>query len=263
MSKQTKSPYDNLSSEVLIKKINAMFKQIDTCELFLKNNNSTFEFEKRDILTPDMCRIDLENTCNFVTNYHNKLKTEQTRINKLLEEQKKVEDALKEASKDKNKIVNINNDEEENYEDNKKEYPVITNLEELKRSFFSPDNEEYRPFETIINENPFKFYKVIYKYSNDMYKKPDYMASNLNNGFVQKFEDYKKYLFVCFRCFQNEDNYDYFSYWLFNSTESLKNVFGNDIEDFDFTETNVKNFIENFNKIDKNCNNLVNEKYLH
>ena len=61
-----------------------------------------------------------------------------------------------------------------------------------------------------------------------MYKKPDYMALNLNNGFVQRFEEYKKYVFACFRCFHENDNYEYISYWLFNSYEKIETVFGND-----------------------------------
>ena len=258
MSKKTN--YNNLSSDVLIKKINSMFKQIEILELFIKENNDIFQFEKKDKITEDMQRIDLEYTCDIINIYNNKLKMEQTRINKLLEEKKKCEE--------KNKIVikNTDEDDEEKYDNIKKEFPIIVNLEELKRSFFSPDNEEFRPFENIIVENSFKFYKVVYKYGEDMYKKPDYMALNLNNGFVQRFEDYKKYLFVCFRCFKENDSYEYISYWLFNSTERIENVFERDIEDFQFEEIKLEIFIENFKKNDENNINyerLINEKYLH
>ena len=93
-----------------------------------------------------------------------------------------------------------------------------------------------------------------------------YMALNLNNGFVQRFEDYKKYLFVCFRCFKENDSYEYISYWLFNSTERIENVFERDIEDFQFEEIKLEIFIENFKKNDENNINyerLINEKYLH
>ena len=252
-----KTSYDNLSSEVLIKKINALFKQIEILELFIKENNTIFEFEKKDKITEDMGRFDLEYTCDFVIVYNNKLKIEQTRINKLLEEQKKFEE--------KNKIIIKNTDETDNdtYENIKKNFPLITDLEELKRSFFSPDNEDFRPFESIIIENTFNFYKVNYKYGNDMFKKPEYMALNLNNGFIQRFEDYKKYVFVCFRCYKDNDNYYYISYWLFNSSESIENVFVNDIEDFKFEKINIEEFIKNFKKNNENNDNIVNEKYLH
>jgi len=89
------------------------------------------------------------------------------------------------------------------------------------------------------------------------------MASNLNNGFVQRFEEYKKYVFACFRCFNENDNYEYISYWLFNSYEKIETVFGNDIDDFQFEEIKLYNFIINFNKIEENNEKLINEKYLH
>jgi hypothetical protein len=252
----SKSKYSSLSPDILTKKINALFKQIDILELFIKNNNNNFEFEEKDKLHRDMDNVDLEYVCNIVTNYHNKLKTEQTIINRILEEKKK--------NDEQNKIINNDiEDDEKIYENEKKDFEVFTNLEELKRSFFSPDNEEYRPFETIINEYNFKFFETTYKYNVDMYKKPDYMASNLNNGFVQIFEDYKKYLFVCFRCFKNDDNYEYKSYWLFNSPERIDIVLNNSIEDFKFEEIKFNNFIKNFKKMDENDINLINEKYLH
>ena len=255
MSKKTS--YDNLSTEVLIKKINALFKQIETLELFIKENNTVFEFEQKDKLKEDMCRADIEYCCDIVNVYVNKLKTEQVRINKLLEEKKK--------SEEKNKIVTKNTEENDNdtYENIKKIFPILVDLEELKRSFFSPDNEEYRPFETIIIENSFKYYKVNYKYGDDMFKKPEYMASNLNNGFVQRFEDYKKYVFVCFRCYKDNDNYEYISYWLYNSSESIENVFVNDIEDFNFEQIKLEEFVKNFKKNAEKNDNFINEKYLH
>jgi len=258
MSKSDKMNYGNLSSDVLIKKITAIYKQIDIVELFIKQNNINYEFKKIDELKTDMIREDLEKACDFIVSYHNKLKLEQNKINKLLEEKKKLE-----LEKEKEKLNNTNNEEEEYYENEKKEYPIITNLEELKRSFFSPDNEEYRPFETIIIENEFKYYQVKYKYSSDMYKKPEYMALNLNNGFVQRFDEYKKYLFSCFRCIKNNDNYEYCSFWLFNSTENINKVFENDIDDFEFTEIKLTEFINYFKKMNENNENLINKKYLH
>lgn len=256
MSKQDKMNYSNLSNEIIIKKITAMYKQIDTFEKYIKEYDPDYLFEKIDELKSDMARIDLENACNFISTYNNKLKLEQNKITKILEEKKKLEETI--IKKD-----TFNNDDEETYENEKKEYPIITNLEELKRSFFSPENIEYRPFETILNENEFKYYQVNYKYSSDMYKKPEYMASNLNNGFVQRFDEYRKYLFICFRCIKNNDNYEYPSYWLYNSTENIYNVFGNNIDDFEFTEIKMNSFTNFFNKMNENDENLINEKYLH
>jgi hypothetical protein len=251
MSEKVKTTYTNLSNEVLIKKINTYIKQIDEYQLFIKNNNSDYEYKKIDNLKEDMSRVDLEHTCNIITECLNKLKIEKTNILKSLEEHKKMQEKI---------IINY---DDENYEDKKIDYPLLVNLEELKRSFFSPDNEEYRPFNDIIKENNFIYYRVNYKYSSDMCKRPDYMALNLNNGFVQRFEDYKKYLFVCFRCFQYNDDYEYVSYWLYNSTENINIVLKNEIEDFQFEEIKMIEFVKNFNKMDKNLYNLINEKYLH
>ena len=254
MAQKVKTKYSNLTNDVLIKKITASIKQIEEHQFFIKNNNIDYEYKQIDSLTNDMTRIDIEHTCDIITECLNKLKIEKSNIVKLLEEKKKMEEQKK---------VIINNDDDENYEDKKIDYPVLVNLEELKRSFFSPDNEDYRPFDIIIKENLFKYYKVNYKYSSDMNERPEYMASNLNNGFVQRFEDYKKYLFVCFRCFQNNENYEYISYWLYNSTENINTVLENDIEDFKFKEIKLTEFIENFNKMNEKLDNLINEKYLH
>lgn len=257
MSKEDKMNYGNLTSEVLMKKIKAMYKQIEIMELFIRNNNEEFEFQKIDELKEDMARVDLEKVTEFISKYNNKLKLEQNRINKLLEEKKKLEERIKKENNDKR------NEEDENYEDIKKEYPIIVNLEELKRSFFSQENEEHRPFETILQENNFKYYRVCYKYSEDMDNRPEYMAKNLNNGFVQRFDEYRKYLFSCFRCMKNENKYEYYSYWLYNSMEDINKVFDGMIDDFRINEIKNEEFVKNFNRMDENDENLINEKYLH
>ena len=161
----------------------------------------------------------------------------------------------------------LDEDDEDNLvKEAKPVFQTITNMEDIKRAFFS---KEYEQATTLINSHPFHFYKADYKYADDNTGKPDYIARNLLRGFVQGLDDYRKYLLVCFRCIlidPNEKKYDYPSYWIVNTPEDLKILLGDLYDDYVFTPvTNelVQPFLKEMEKqIDTN-DNIVGEVYLH
>jgi hypothetical protein len=145
-------------------------------------------------------------------------------------------------------------------------FQTITNMEDIKRAFFS---KEYEQATTLINSHPFRFYKADYKYADDNTGKPDYAARNLLRGFVQGLDDYRKYLLVCFRCILTDPNakkYDYPSYWILNTPEDLKILLGDLYDDYVFTPvTNefVEPFLKDMEKKADTDDNIVGEVYLH
>lgn len=145
-------------------------------------------------------------------------------------------------------------------------FQTITNMEDIKRAFFS---KEYEQATTLINSHPFRFYKADYKYADDNTGKPDYAARNLLRGFVQGLDDYRKYLLVCFRCILTDPNakkYDYPSYWIVNTPEDLKILLGDLYDDYVFTPvTNefVEPFLKDMEKKADTDDNIVGEVYLH
>ena len=157
---------------------------------------------------------------------------------------------------------------EESFEDSKKNYTIIHNMEDIKRAFF---NKEYESFEELIKQHEFIYYKVSYKYSSDNDRKPDYVARNLLNGFVRSLDDYRKYLLVCFRCKEYEPiKYDYNSLWIVNTKDDLKTIIGSFYDDFDFqlqifdVENSFNNFLEEFRKKDLEVElNIIGETYIH
>jgi hypothetical protein len=159
-------------------------------------------------------------------------------------------------------------DEDESFEDSKKSYTIIHNMEDIKRAFF---NKEYELFEELIKQHEFIYYKVYYKYSSDNDRKPDYVAKNLLNGFGRTLDDYRKYLLVCFRCKEYEPaKYEYNSLWIINTKDDLKTVIGSFYDDFDFqlqtfdVENSITNFLEEFRKKDLEVElNIIGEMYIH
>ncbi len=141
-------------------------------------------------------------------------------------------------------------------------FQTITNMEDIKRAFFS---KEYEQAATLISSHPFQFYKADYKYSDDNTGKPDYAARNLLRGFVQGLDDYRKYLLVCFRCVlvdPEAKKYDYPSYWIVNTPEDLKTLLGDLYDDYVFTQVITKEpFLKEMEK--KEHENIVGEVYLH
>ena len=154
-------------------------------------------------------------------------------------------------------------DEEETYEEPVKEFNTITNMEYIKRAFFTND---YDGFNTLVNEHKLKYYTADYKYSSDNDGKPDYIARNLLRGFVKQFDDYRKYFMICFRCYvNNEENskYNYTSLWIVNTIDNMKEIIGDIYDDFIFTEiVDNTQFLFDIQKQQK-TGNLLDESYVH
>ena len=138
---------------------------------------------------------------------------------------------------------------EETFEEPKKKFETIINMEELKRAFF---NRDYETFETEISSHPFKFYKVEYKYNSDKDGDAVFSAKNLLKGFVRNFDDYRKYFMICFRCWKHQTDikYKYQSLWIVNTNEPIANIIGSIEDDFIFDEiTEINEFVSNIKKL--------------
>jgi len=170
-----------------------------------------------------------------------------------------------------NEIIKENKVEivEETYEEPKINIPTITNMEDIKRAFFS---NEYEQFTELIKQHNFTFYTAIYKYSSDNDGKPEFVAKNLVGGFIRNLEDFSKYFMICFRCYKVEDNYYYPSFWIVNTKKEednvnqIQKVIGDLYNDFTFTAVNqyeINNFLKNIEKKINTDNELIAEKYLH
>ena len=161
-----------------------------------------------------------------------------------------------------------NDEEDESFEEVKKSYTIIHNMEDIKRAFF---NKEYELFEELVKQHEFIYYRVSYKYSSDNDNKPDYIARNLLKGFGRALDDYRKYLLVCFRCKEYEPKkYEYNSLWIVNTKDDLKTVIGSFYDDFDFqlqtfdVENSIHNFLEELRKKDLDIEtNIIGETYIH
>lgn len=160
-------------------------------------------------------------------------------------------------------------DEDDNYEDKKKFYSVIGNMENMKRFFFSNEIEEFK-IETKSIE--FKYFMANYKYNEDKNGAPEFSAKNLVKGFCKKFDKITKHFMICFRCFKVGDNYEYTSLWIINTNDELTDVVGDFIEDFEFIAVeDIDSFLLNIEK--KNINEdilftqddktLIDEGYVH
>jgi hypothetical protein len=208
---------------------------------------------------------------------------DETKIIEILSQENK---ELKELSKNNKPVVEVvekkqiiqpkkepipkenNEEEEESFEETKKSYTIISNMEEIKRAFF---NKEYELFEELIKQHEFIYYKVSYKYSSDNDNKPDYVARNLLKGFSRSLDDYRKYLLVCFRCNEvDTKKYIYDSLWIVNTNDDLKTVIGSFYDDFDFhvqvfdDENSISNFLEILRKKDMEIEtNIIGEIYIH
>jgi hypothetical protein len=142
----------------------------------------------------------------------------------------------KEQPKPKEPKENEDVDDDDTPKESKPVYSTITNMEDIKRAFF---NREYETFTTLVKQQPFKFYKVNYKYSSDNTGRPSYVAKNLLRGFVQGLDDYRKYFMICFRCIlinKETNEYRYPSYWIVNTNDDLKTVLGSAYDDYNFVK---------------------------
>ena len=178
----------------------------------------------------------------------------------------------KPAVKEPIKVAKDDDDDEPSYKEAKPVFSTITNMEDIKRAFFSKD---YDTFNTLVRQQPFKYYKANYKYADDNNGKPAFVAKNLLRGFVQNLDDYRKYLMVCFKCIiaPNSDkpiHYKYHAYWIVNSNDDLKTIIGSIYDDFEFFEVDsddpervVIMLREMQKNDDDNDPTLVGEAYLH
>ena len=260
-------------------KINGIIKQNDSIynSLVSKNikfdriiiNNITDLDEKFKLLLEENCKL------KEIVKLHKPI--QEPKITKSVDNKQNNNNNLNKNDDKKDSKKNKNEDDEDNdnFEDTKKVFNTITNMEDIKRAFF---NNELSLFEELVLQHPFKYYSSNYKYNNEKDGSPDYIAKNLLKGFVRNLEDFRKYLFVCFRCniidLENK-KYEYKSLWIVNSNDSLKDIIGDIYDDFEFNEMNgdninnnniYKDFLEYFKKLDidddKN-KNLINEVYLH
>jgi hypothetical protein len=157
-------------------------------------------------------------------------------------------------------------DDDEPIKEVKPVFSTITNMEDIKRAFFSKD---YDTAYQLIRQHPFKFYKANYKYADDNAGRPAFVAKNLLRGFVQSLDDYRKYLMVGFRCISIVENrYSYPSYWIVNSNDDLKTILGSIYDDFAFIpvveEERIVRMYRNMQKNeDETDEELIGEVYLH
>lgn len=170
------------------------------------------------------------------------------------------------------KVSEEGDDDEETFEEPVKKFNTITNMEDMKRAFFSGD---YEIFEEQLKAHSFLLYRVKYKYDSDKDGVPDFAAKNLLKGFVRNFDDYRKYFMICFRCWkdQNISQYKYDSLWIVNTTEPIKNIIGSTSDDFEFeleTNTGVDSFISDIKKLPEsdepvytNGFTCIGESYVH
>jgi len=173
------------------------------------------------------------------------------------EEKPKVEAVVKPKEED--------GDDDEPVKEVKPVFSTITNMEDIKRAFFSKD---YDAAYQLIRQHPFKFYKASYKYAADNTGRPAFVAKNLLRWFVQNLDDYRKYLMVGFRCISIENRYNYPSYWIVNSNDDLKSILGSIYDDFDFIplveEERIVRMYRNMQKNeDETDEALIGEVYLH
>lgn len=178
------------------------------------------------------------------------------------------------VKEEKPKVVEVKPKEEKPKDDDDDEpikevkpvFSTITNMEDIKRAFFSKD---YDAAYELIKQQPFRFYKASYKYADDNTGRPSFVAKNLLRGFVQSLDDYRKYLMVGFRCISIEEKkYNYPSYWIVNSNDDLKTILGSIYDDFDFIPVvEEERIVRMYKRMQKNEDEtdeaLIGEVYLH
>ncbi len=175
---------------------------------------------------------------------------------------------LKSESKPKPKTES-DDEEEEDLAPPPPKFSTIANMEDLKRAFFSGDNEQ---FDQLVRAAPYKFFRAEYKFASDKDGAPDYSARNLVKGFVRSFDDYRKYFMICFRCLQRSESpptYTYPSIWIVNTLDPIENVIGSTAEDFDLVELTesdpeaINQLIQSIKKMDDSTPGFIAEAYVH
>lgn len=244
----------------ILKQITNLKKQNEGMETSFKNKDIKFTKLNIDNLDP-------ETELMLLKDYNTYLKGIST-ANRPPPQEKPVK---QEAPKKKEKTEDEDHDQEDDVpKEVKPLYSTITNMEDIKRAFFC---KEYETFQQLVRDQPFKYYKAIYKYAEDNTGRPTFVAKNLLRGFVQSLDDYRKYLMVGFRCIShmgidNVTHYIYPSYWIVNSNDELKTILGSLYDDFEFTSVeDPDRIIRMLRRMEKNEDDsddaLVGEVYLH
>jgi hypothetical protein len=206
--------------------------------------------------------VDLEKELSFLKDYNEYLKNISKQNRPTPQEKPKVEET---------QVVKPKHNDDEDEDDIPKEvkpvYSTITNMEDIKRAFFS---KEYDMAFALINQQPFKFYKANYKYADDNTGRPSFVAKNLLRGFVQNLDDCRKYFMICFRCIlinKDPNQYRYLSYWVVNTNDDLKVILGSTYDDYDFIQVEDEEVCKMLERMKKNedetDDDLIGEVYLH
>jgi hypothetical protein len=257
--KQLKEKKQNYIMDNLITNLK---KQNEGMETAFKNKN--IEFTKLSIDD-----VDPETELKLLKDYNNYLKIISSANRPPQQEKPKIEKSkIEKKQETPKKSKDDDEDEDVVPKEVKPVYSTITNMEDIKRTFF---NKDYESFNNLVKQHPFKYYKVNYKYSSDNNGRAEYIAKNLLRGFIQGLDDYRKYLMVCFRCIlvnKEIKEYKYPSYWILNSNDDVKNILGSLYDDYDFILVEEDEAIDNLLKKmekneDDNDDNLVGEVYLH
>jgi hypothetical protein len=157
-------------------------------------------------------------------------------------------------------------DDEELFKEVTPVYSSITNMEDIKRSFFS---YKYDVFTELVMQHPFKYYTATYKYASYNNGKPAYIAKNLLRGFTQGLDNSRKYLMVCIRCIltnKDTNEYEYPSYWILNSNDSLETILGPFYHDYEFVnvqEDSVPKLLKDMEKTETYNDTIIGEAYVH
>ena len=228
-------------------KIKNLIKQNDSIYNSLLSKNISFERLKINDELPNEDKIKL------LLEDNDKLKN----ISKLNRPPPEVKIVKPVVIENKKKICN--EEEEENYEICQKKFSTITNMEDIKRAFFS---KNYELFNELVQQFNFKYYRADYKYSSEKDGSPEFIAKNLVKGFVRNLEDYRSYFMICFRCYKKDNNYLYPSLWIVNSNDNIKDIIESNYDDYIYKEeTDIVSFLQDIQKVDdENC---IEEGYLH
>lgn len=156
------------------------------------------------------------------------------------------------------KEVKDDDEKEETFEDPIPKFETITNMEDIKRAFFSG---EYDKFDELVKEHNFTLLYGTYKWSSDKDGALEFVAKNLLKGFVRKFDDFRKYFIICFRCVQetkSPNTYSYPSLWIVNTLDDkLIDKFS---DDFTFTKAEDSG---TFYKLIRKDESSFDESYVH
>jgi hypothetical protein len=240
------------------KQIMNLKKQNDGMEIAFKNKGIQFTKVSIDDVDPETELLLLKN----YNNYLKSISAANRPPAPVKEEKPKVVEVKPKDEKPGDPMC----DDDEPIKEVKPVFSTITNMEDIKRAFFSKD---YDAAYELIKQHPFRFYKANYKYADDNTGRPAFVAKNLLRGFVQSLDDYRKYLMVGFRCIQIEEKkYSYPSYWIVNSNDDLNIILGSVYDDFEFIPlVEEERIVRMYRRMQKNADEtdeaLIGEVYLH